>query len=782
VQERPFKPGATFGTVAALEREVGRTRGGLSVRRLVQTYGEVVGELTPCVLVSPDSLARFIPPGSIDFDLVVFDEASQITVPDAIGALGRARAAVIAGDSKQMPPSSFGEVGWDDSAESDRDLLVAPVAADPSAADGGEPEATAADFRIVPDEESILSEMVHAGVDRLWLSWHYRSQDESLIAFSNGRYYDDRLSSFPAYPGQVTDTGLSFTRVDGTFYRSSARAERGSNGRASDGPAVAGPRGPVRTNPVEAAAVVAEVRRRWDQGERSIGVVTFNLQQRTLIEKLLWEEDDDSIALSLAGGKDGLFVKNLENVQGDERDVIIFSTGFAKTASGVLPLNFGPLNRTGGERRLNVAITRARRRVMVFSSFEPEDLRVEQTSSVGVQHLRAYLELAKYGVGHVPTGAAVGSAADLLGDGTAPRGRVDAVDRHRDDVAAALRAEGLSVTTSVGLSDFKVDLAVGPPGKPPVLAILLDGPDWAARRTTNDRDGLPRSVLHDLMGWPMVMRIWLPSWLFYRDDIVATVCERAEIASRLPRRVAERRVSTAYAATTPPQDGQQLAGDDPQNGQPLAAAEPQDGQPLGGTGPQDSRPANVGPLESYAPFVPRQEGGIGVLDGVSRHETRHAATAQAIMRRIVAQEGPLSVDRLTLLTARCFGMVRPPGYRIEELARVIPADLRRDPEERFVWPDERDPMRWSGFRTWEAVLKERPLEEIPLRELANAQVAITRSAMGIDLDELLKQTLTVFNGTRLTEAPRRRLMAALQVAQDRGQLRVNGDVVTATDG
>ena len=115
-------------------------------------------------------------------------------------------------------------------------------------------KATAADFRIVPDEESILSEMVHAGVDRLWLSWHYRSQDESLIAFSNGRYYDDRLSSFPAYPGQVTDTGLSFTRVDGTFYRSSARAERGSNGRASDGPAVAGARGPVRPNPVAAAA------------------------------------------------------------------------------------------------------------------------------------------------------------------------------------------------------------------------------------------------------------------------------------------------------------------------------------------------------------------------------------------------------------------------------------------------------------------------------------------------------------------------------------------------
>ena len=152
------------------------------------------------------------------------------------------------------------------------------------------------------------------------------------------------------------------------------------------------------------------------------------------------------------------------------------------------------------------------------------------------------------------------------------------------------------------------------------------------------------------------------------------------------------------------------------------------------------------------------------------------------MRRIVTEEGPLSEARLFLLTAQCFGMTRPGVYRVRDMAAIIPSDLRRDPEERFVWPDERDPLRWSGFRTWEGVLKERPLEEIPLRELANALVAIARSAMGIDLDELLKQTLTVFNGTRLTEVPRRRLMAALQVAQDRGQLNVSGDIVTATDG
>ena len=153
----------------------------------------MIGAITPCVLVSPDSLARFVPPGSMSFDLVVFDEASQITVADAVGALGRADAAVIAGDSKQMPPSVFAELSMDDA------------------------DAVEAEFQVVPDEESILTEAVHAGVGRLWLSWHYRSQDESLIAFSNAAYYENRLSSFPAHPAQSHDTGVSFTRVAGTF-------------------------------------------------------------------------------------------------------------------------------------------------------------------------------------------------------------------------------------------------------------------------------------------------------------------------------------------------------------------------------------------------------------------------------------------------------------------------------------------------------------------------------------------------------------------------------------
>ena len=240
--------------------------------------------------------------------------------------------------------------------------------------------------------------------------------------------------------------------------------------------------------------------------------------------------------------RDGLFVKNLENVQGDERDVILFSTGFSANADGVLPLNFGPLNRSGGERRLNVAVTRARRRVMVFSSFEPEDLRVEQTSSVGIRDLRRYLEVAKYGVATTPAAVSAGQVG---------------VDRHRDDIAAALRSAGLDVATAVGLSEFQIDLTVAPRGEPMALAVLLDSPAWAERRTTSDRDALPVVVLERIMGWPKVVRVWLPDWLEDRDSVVARLVVAAGEAASAPRSVGERVVTTSA--------GMRVAAEGPQD-------------------------------------------------------------------------------------------------------------------------------------------------------------------------------------------------------------------------
>ncbi len=322
--------------------------------------------------------------------------------------MGRGSSVVVVGDSKQMPPSNFAEVS------TDIDMDASPIA------------------DVVADEESILSECVQARVPRKWLSWHYRSQDEALIAFSNHAYYDSRLSSFPApWPAEDSaidpDHGISLVRVAGHFNRS---------GRGRD----------LRTNAVEAEAIVREVVRRFANSPDhtpSLGVITFNAQQRTLIETLLRETPDDRIAHAL-DERDGLFVKNLENVQGDERDTILFSVAFSANERGAIPLNFGPLSRAGGERRLNVAITRARRQVILFASFDPSELRAEETASIGIKHLKGYLELAASGVGSTTE--------------SAHRDRL--VDRHRDEIANELRYRGFAVETDIGLSDFRVDISI----------------------------------------------------------------------------------------------------------------------------------------------------------------------------------------------------------------------------------------------------------------------------------------------------------------------------------
>ncbi|WP_373062910.1 AAA domain-containing protein, partial [Gemmatimonas sp.] len=473
---RPFRPGQRFGEVGELVRnELSRQKGGLSIRALLEKYSRATIQLTPCLLMSPDSVAQFLKPGVIDFDLVVFDEASQVPVSNAIGAMGRGKSVVVVGDSRQMPPTSF----FAGSTDTEQAASAAP------------PEGTAEDL------ESILSECVGSGLPRLWLSWHYRSQDESLIAFSNSFYYEGRLSSFPAASAGARGRGVSWHRVQqGVFDR-----------------------GATRTNRQEAEAIADVIQLRLRDpilAEASVGVVTLNLEQCELVSGILEQRalSDPTLDAVLTSDDPAkrLFVKNLENVQGDERDVILISVGFARDAAGQFTMNFGPLNRAGGERRWNVAVTRARQQVIVFSSIDPEDIDLSRVGvgAVGVRHLRSYLELARDGyasAGNISAHAMVG------------------VDRHREEIATALRAAGLHVESDVGLSSFKVDLAVSLADDPGnrLVAILLDGPAYAARRTVQDRDALPTSVLRGLMGWPAIVRVWLPEWLLERERVVAEI-------------------------------------------------------------------------------------------------------------------------------------------------------------------------------------------------------------------------------------------------------------------
>ena len=310
-----------------LRHEIQKKRQHKPVRQLIQEIPDVLTSLAPCLMMSPLSVAQYLPADQALFDVVIFDEASQITVWDAVGALARGRQAIVAGDPKQMPPTNF----------------FARADDDPD----GEVDAEG-------DLESILDEMLGASIPQRTLNLHYRSRRESLIAFSNSRYYGNELVTFPApiHP----DHGVRLIRPNGFYARGKARHNEG-----------------------EARAIVSEILRRLTTEDpsvrsQSIGVVTFNSEQQSLIENLLDEARSRDPQIEWAFSTDStlepVFVKNLETVQGDERDVILFSITYGPDEGGHVTMNFGPLNRQGGERRLNVAMTRARSEMLVL--FHPQ--------------------------------------------------------------------------------------------------------------------------------------------------------------------------------------------------------------------------------------------------------------------------------------------------------------------------------------------------------------------------------------------------------------------------
>ena len=460
VAARNFDGDVSFAQIGELFSQLARRRGGLTFRQLLEVGGQEVRKLVPCFLMSPASVARYLPGDLEGFDVVVFDEASQIRVPEAIGAAGRGQAVVVVGDSKQAP-ASIGSV----SAEQN--------ASDP--ASSGREEAS-----LVPAaEDSILVEAARLGWPKLDLTWHYRSLDESLLAFSNTQYYGGRLATFPSPPADAgAPRGVVLRRVTGTW--------------ENDVTGVGG------VNRSEAYGVVHELRDQLaSHPQWTFGVVAFSDQQRDLILDLLDEVrvSDARLDSALSRTDAPLFVKNLDSVQGDERDVIIMTLAVAPDGEGRAPSNWGLLTRVDGERWLNVAVTRARRQVVVLTSFDPTGWDLSGSSSLGLAHLKDYLLAAEHG------------QRWLVGADKAPQ------DLHQDQVAAALRAAGLEVVENYGLSSFRVDLAVRREGSPSWVAVMLDGPNWARRPSVGDRDGLPAWILAGQLDWLAVHRIWLPAWL-----------------------------------------------------------------------------------------------------------------------------------------------------------------------------------------------------------------------------------------------------------------------------
>ncbi|MDR1313232.1 MAG: DUF4011 domain-containing protein [Deltaproteobacteria bacterium] len=453
VRRKGWYDGVPSGEGVTLKRESVKQRKFLPVRKLLAAMPNLTRRAAPCLLMSPMSVAQYLPPDIEPFDLVIFDEASQIPSAEAVGAIARAKRAVVVGDPKQLPPTDF----FKKRVEADED------------SDEGDEEPL----------ESILDDCRAAGMLEVTLRWHYRSRSEGLISFSNEHYYDGHLVTFPS--AAASDRAVSFTQVDGVYGR-----------------------GGTRTNPIEAKAVAEDVVRLLKSPEAdregfSVAVVTFSAAQQDVIQNILddFREADPSLERFFdEKGYEPLIVKNLENIQGDERGVVYFSVGYGKDATGNMTQYFGPLNKSGGERRLNVAITRARLAVKVFASFPPEEIKERAGIPVGVAHLRDFMRYAQQRARAAEEGGGDSGAgsrfADFVGDG--------------------LEKRGWTVRRGLGLSGFKLDLGVVDPDDPErfLAGVECDGEAFRRASAAVDREILRGEVLAGL-GWK-IFRVWSRDW------------------------------------------------------------------------------------------------------------------------------------------------------------------------------------------------------------------------------------------------------------------------------
>ena len=459
---------AANSEMGILKRNISNGGWGTSIRKIIDQVPTLLPKLCPCMLMSPISVAQYIDMGGEKFDLVIFDEASQMPTSEAIGAIARGKALVCVGDPKQMPPTSFFTTQSVDEDNADID-----------------------------DMESILDDCITLSMPGHYLSWHYRSRHESLIAFSNHHYYESKLHTFPSVDDQLSKVRL--VEVNGVYDK-----------------------GHTRCNPTEAHAIVDEVVRRLNDPElsqHSIGIVSFSKVQQNLIEDILIEElaKNPQLEQKAYQSEEPIFIKNLENVQGDERDVILFSVGYGPDKHGKVSMNFGPLNNEGGERRLNVAVSRARQEMIVFSTLRAEQIDLRRSSAKGVEGLKSFLEFAQSGTLSLNQNMI---AADDMED-TAETDLVRII-------AEELRSHGYEVVTHVGRSQFKIDLAILNPQKPEeyILGILCDGRNYYDTKTTRDREIVQPGVLNGL-GWN-VMRIWAVDWYENHQQLIDRLLQRLD--------------------------------------------------------------------------------------------------------------------------------------------------------------------------------------------------------------------------------------------------------------
>lgn len=701
------KAGSDNHQRTVLQKQMALQRGHLSIRKLMDTAGGLIRGIMPCFLMSPISVAQYLAMDTQKFDLVIFDEASQIPTWDAAGVMARGNQIIIAGDPNQLPPTNF----FQRQANSDED-----------------PE----DIEY-QDLESVLDDFLTANVREVYLKWHYRSRNENLIAFSNHHYYDNRLLTFPSAD---RGKGVSLRHVSGVYDRAKSR-----------------------TNPVEAQAVVAEIMERLNdpaRGHQSIGVVTFNQAQQVLIEDLLDAARKGRRDLDRRfdpDNADAVMVKNLENVQGDERDVMLLSICYGPDDAGKVGFNFGPLNRNGGERRLNVAITRAKYETVVFSSLHPEQIDLSRTRALGVKHLRNYIEYARSG----PAALAALVGVDPVDDFDSP---------FEKQVAEFLRHSGFDVVSQVGCSGYRIDLGVvGSDDKGHfILGIECDGKNYHSAKTARDRDRLREAVLEGL-GWRL-HRIWSTDWFYNRQSAqqkLLVAVNEAEVRWRNVRHAPKSPPSTLAEAEDSEQKILDFQDVDPVEviacGIPIDnvahSDEPQEksiitvmsnateGIDTDATQPSNASHIGLDTLPEYTPAV-----FSGNLKKSAPFFSKESdAQIRNLLRKVIEAESPIAVDAALLRVAGFWGQNALTSAVRERMKPAMRGWLqKRHQGKAFFWKNDKALDAYREIRrNGTGRDSRRASDEIPPEEYANAIEWLAHNNGPLTRVEALRLVADVFH-------------------------------------
>ena len=670
--------GASAGSseIGILQKAIKSNGRMMSIRKLFDSIPNLLRRMCPVMLMSPISVAQYIDPAYPKFDLVIFDEASQLPTCEAVGAIARGENVIVVGDPKQLPPTSFFSSNQVDEENYEKE-----------------------------DLESVLDDCLALSMPQKHLLWHYRSRHESLIAYSNIKYYEGKLFTFPSPDDQVSE--VSWVHVEGYY-------DKGS----------------TKTNKAEAKAIVDEITRRLRDPELrklSIGVVTFSMPQQNLVDDMLMDayRSDPELETLANEQYEPILIKNLENVQGDERDVIMFSIGYGPDKEGKVSMNFGPLNRDGGWRRLNVAISRSKCQMIVFSTITPDQIDLSRTRSDGVEGLKGFLEFAAKGR----------SALAVRGGATAAKNGFGEV------VAAELEKLGYQAKCSVGCSDYKIDVAVCNPDKPDtyILGINCGSLSSYENGTASDRTLSQPSVLRGL-GWN-VMNVYILDWIDNRERVLGKIKEELEKAVAAYR-------DPAVKETEAAKPKQELVF-------------------------EQEKPVQLSDqCDKYESFSVKS---YGVSENFNEANTAKIAKN---VSDVLKAEAPLSRSALAKKVFACWGISRPGAAMKKTLDVAIdkaPHSSTLVGDTEFLWLPEQVPAEYDKCRTVYADDERRDIADVPPQEIAAGIRRLLERQIAMQREDLLRETAHLFGYTRMTPAVETAMSLGIREAKSRGLIAFGED-------